>query len=37
VIAPVAVLPSGDLAGWGDAGEADFEPDDIVAIERADT
>jgi hypothetical protein len=36
VIAPVAVLPSGDLAGWGEAGEVDFDPDDIVAIERAD-
>ena len=36
VIAPVAVLPSGDLAGWGEAGEADFDPDDIVAIARAD-
>ena len=37
VLAPVAILPSGDIAGWGDAGSADFEPDDIVAIERADT
>jgi hypothetical protein len=36
VVAPVAILPSGDLAGWGGAGEAAFEPDDIVAIERAD-
>lgn len=36
VVAPVAILPSGDLAGWGDAGEADFEPEDIVAIERTD-
>jgi hypothetical protein len=36
VIAPVAILPSGDLAGWGDAGESDFDPADIVAIERAD-
>ena len=36
VIAPVAVLPSGDVAGWGSAGPVDFEPDDIVAIERLD-
>jgi hypothetical protein len=36
VIAPVAILPSGDLAGWGDAGEILLEPDEIVAIERAD-
>jgi hypothetical protein len=37
VIAPVAILPSGDIAGWGDAGEIPFEADDIVAIERADS
>lgn len=37
VIAPVAILPSGDIAGWGEAGEVPFEADDIVAIERADT
>ncbi|MCY4086569.1 MAG: hypothetical protein OXG37_06705 [Actinomycetia bacterium] len=36
VIAPVAVLPSGDVAGWGTAGPVDFEPEDIVAIERVD-
>jgi hypothetical protein len=36
VIAPVAILPSGDLAGWGHTGEVDFDADDIVAIERAD-
>jgi hypothetical protein len=36
VIAPVAILPSGDLAGWGDAGEVALELDEIVAIERAD-
>lgn len=36
VLAPVAILPSGDIAGWGEAGEASFEPDDIVAIEPAD-
>ena len=36
VIAPVAILPSGDIVGWGEAGEADFEGDDIVAIERID-
>ena len=36
VIAPVAILPSGDIVGWGEAGEVDFEDDDIVAIERLD-
>jgi hypothetical protein len=36
VIAPVAILPSGDIVGWGSAGEVDFEADDIVAIERID-
>jgi len=36
VIAPVAILPSGDLAGWGEAGEIPFAADDIVAVERAD-
>jgi hypothetical protein len=36
VIAPVAILPSGDIVGWGGAGEAAFEDDDIVAIERID-
>ncbi|HEY7004229.1 MAG TPA: hypothetical protein VH281_08105 [Gaiellaceae bacterium] len=36
VIAPVAVLPSGDIVGWGEAGEAEFDADDIVAIERID-
>lgn len=36
VIAPVAILPSGDIAGWGDAGEVPFQADDIVAIERVD-
>jgi hypothetical protein len=36
VIAPVAILPSGDVAGWGEAGEVPFEVDDIVAVERAD-
>jgi hypothetical protein len=34
VIAPVAILPSGDIVGWGEAGEVAFEDDDIVAIER---
>jgi hypothetical protein len=34
VIAPVAILPSGDIVGWGEAGEVAFEGDDIVAIER---
>jgi hypothetical protein len=37
VIAPVAILPSGDIAGWGDAGEVPFCADDIVAIERVDS
>ena len=36
VIAPVAILPSGDIVGWGEAGEAEFDEDDIVAIERVD-
>jgi hypothetical protein len=36
VIAPVAILPSGDIVGWGSAGETDFEAEDIVAIERID-
>ena len=36
VIAPVAILPSGDIVGWGQAGEVEFEDDDIVAIERID-
>jgi hypothetical protein len=34
VIAPVAILPSGYIVGWGEAGEAEFDEDDIVAIER---
>ena len=37
VIAPVAILPSGDIVGWGAAGQSKFEDDDIVAIERIDT
>ncbi len=36
VIAPIAILPSGDLAGWAEAGEVPFAPEDIVAIEPAD-
>ena len=36
VIAPVAILPSGDIAGWGEAGEIPIDVDDIVAVERAD-
>ena len=36
VIAPVAILPSGDVVGWGSAGDVDFDADDIVAVERAD-
>jgi hypothetical protein len=36
VLEPVAVLPSGDIAGWGPAGDVEFSIDDIVAIERID-
>ena len=36
LIAPVAILPSGDIVGWGGAGQAHFADDDIVAIERVD-
>ena len=36
VLEPVAVLPSGEVAGWGGAGAAEFEADDVVAIERLD-
>jgi hypothetical protein len=36
VIAPVAILPSGDIVGWAGAGEVDFADEDIVAIERID-
>jgi hypothetical protein len=36
VIEPVAVLPSGDVVGWGEAGAVDFAAEDIVAIERID-
>jgi hypothetical protein len=36
VIAPVAILPGGDVVAWGSAGPAEFEADDIVAIERVD-
>lgn len=36
VIAPVAILPSGDIVGWGGAGKVEFDADDIVAIERID-
>ena len=36
VVAPVAILPSGDIVGWGSAGDVGFEADDIVAIERID-
>jgi hypothetical protein len=36
VIAPVAILPSGDVVGWGDAGKVEFAEDDIVAVERVD-
>jgi hypothetical protein len=36
VIAPVAILPSGDVAGWAEAGEVPFSAEDIVAIEPAE-
>ena len=36
VIEPVAVLPSGDVVAWGRAGSANFDAEDIVAIERID-
>ena len=36
VIAPVAILPSGDVVAWGQGSPGELEPDDIVAIERAD-
>jgi hypothetical protein len=36
VIAPVAILPSGDVAAWGQVAPGDLEPDEIVAIERVD-
>ena len=36
VLEPVAVMPSGDIVGWGSAGSVEFEPEDIVAIERID-
>jgi hypothetical protein len=36
VIAPVAILPSGDIVGWGEAGEVEFDAEDIVAIEPID-
>jgi hypothetical protein len=36
VIAPVAILPSGDVAAWGEGSPGELEPADIVAIERAD-
>jgi hypothetical protein len=36
VIAPVAIMPSGDIVGWGQAGDTSFEEGDIVAIERVD-
>ena len=36
VLAPVAILPSGDIVGWGDAGPVPLDADDIVAIEPAD-
>ena len=36
VVAPVAILPGGDIVGWGSAGAADFAAEDIVAIERID-
>lgn len=36
VVEPVAIMPSGDLVGWADAGQQPFSADDIVAIEPAD-
>lgn len=36
VIAPVAILPSGDIVGWAGVGGVDFDAEDIVAIERID-
>jgi hypothetical protein len=36
VVAPVAILPSGDVVSWGEDVEPDLDPDEIVAIERAD-
>jgi hypothetical protein len=36
VIAPVAIMPSGDIVGWGQAGDVEFAENDIVAIERID-
>ena len=36
VIAPVAILPSGDVAAWGEGRPGELEPADIVAIERID-
>ena len=36
VVAPVAILPSGDVATWGEGTEPDFDADEIVAIERVD-
>jgi hypothetical protein len=36
VIAPVAIMPSGDVVGWGEAGEVEFAAEDIVAVERID-
>jgi hypothetical protein len=36
VVEPVAILPSGDIRAWGEAGAVEFEADDIVAIERID-
>ena len=36
VVAPVAILPSGDVAAWGELSPDELEPEDIVAIERVD-
>lgn len=36
VLEPVAILPSGDIVGWGQAGDARFDADDVVAVERVD-
>lgn len=36
VVAPVAILPDGYIAGWGEAGEVELDADEIVAVERVD-
>ena len=36
VLAPVAILPSGDVVSWGEDADPDLDPAEIVAIEPAD-